>query len=87
VGIYAGLYAESQFRDVYANLNGGSNKGGGTKRPLDFKQSIVLGNPLAAAGGPGLDLTTAHGDGEIGNERVLGFARPVRIDETPCRSG
>jgi hypothetical protein len=72
------LYAKSQFRDVYAKLNGG------TKRPLDFKNSIVLGNPLSAAGGRGLDLTTAHGDGEIGNE--LSSVSPDRCEMTKRRA-
>ena len=51
---------------------------------LDFEQAVVLGDALAAAGGAGLDLPAAHGDGEIGEERVFRLARAVRHDSVPA---
>src|SRR5207248_6355093 len=40
--------------------------------------TVVFCNPLRARGRAGLDLPAAAGDGEVGDEGVLGLARAVR---------
>src|SRR5712692_3219375 len=53
---------------------------GGAEFFFDAKELIVFGNAVGAAGGAGLDLPGGSGDGEIGDEGVLGFAGAVRND-------
>src|SRR5262249_50798777 len=40
---------------------------------LDAEQLVVLGRPLTARGGAGLDLAGVHPDREVGDRRVLGL--------------
>src|SRR5437763_86070 len=47
---------------------------------LDAQQLVVLGDAVGAAGGAGLDLAGPEADREVGDEGVLGLARPVRDD-------
>src|ERR1700733_8004420 len=44
---------------------------------LDTQQLVVLGHPLAARRGAGLDLAGVGGDGQVGDERVVGLAGAV----------
>src|SRR5438093_8711763 len=54
--------------------------GGGAEFFLDAEELIVLGDAVGAAGGAGFDLAGSGGDGEIGDEGVLGFAGAVGDD-------
>src|SRR5713226_1357295 len=54
--------------------------GGGAKFFFDAKELIVFGNAVGAAGGAGFDLAGGGGDGEIGDEGVLGFAGAMGND-------
>ena len=47
---------------------------------LDAQELVVFGDAVGAGGGAGLDLAGAHGDDEIGDEGVFGFAGAVRND-------
>src|SRR5919201_6224306 len=49
---------------------------------LDLQEPIVLRHPLRPRWCSGLDLAGTRGDGEVGDERVLGFARAMR-DHAP----
>src|SRR5579885_1799754 len=51
----------------------GFEQSGVAKKPFDLKQPIVFRNPFATASGSGFDLTAAHGNSEVGHERVFGF--------------
>src|SRR5262245_5186328 len=54
---------------------------------LDAQELVVLRDAIRARGRAGLDLTGVHGDGEIGDRRVLRLAGPVRDDgRVPCRA-
>ena len=53
---------------------------GGAELFLDAQQLVVFGDAVGAGGGAGLDLARAHGDGEIGDEGIFGFAGAVRDD-------
>src|SRR5262245_45847520 len=53
---------------------------------LDPEQPVVLRDPLAPRGRPGLDLTGAHRHDEVGDRGVLGLARAVRHDRGPARA-
>ena len=44
---------------------------------FDAEKLVVLGDAVGAADRAGLDLANAGGDGEVGDEGVLGFARAV----------
>src|SRR6187455_116144 len=44
---------------------------------LDAQQLVVLGDPLGAGGGTGLDLAAVGGDREVGDRGVLGLAGTV----------
>ena len=48
-----------------------------TELLLDPKELVVLRDAIGARGRPGLDLAGVHGDGEVGDGRVLGLARAV----------
>src|SRR5579859_921522 len=50
---------------------------------LDLEQAIVFCEPLASRQRSGLDLSPAHGNREISDERVLGFTRSVRNHVSP----
>jgi len=54
--------------------------GGGAEFLFDAKELIVFGDAVGAAGGAGFDLAGGGGDGEIGDEGVLGFAGTMRDD-------
>src|SRR5690606_119083 len=41
------------------------------------QQLIVLGHTVSTGGRSGFDLTVGHRDGEVGDERILGFATAV----------
>src|SRR4029079_12041318 len=45
---------------------------------FDAEELVVLRDPVRTTGRPGLDLPCPGGDGEIGDERILGLARSVR---------
>jgi ribosomal protein S18 acetylase RimI-like enzyme len=47
---------------------------------LDAQQLVVLGDPVRAGRGAGLDLAAVGGHGEVGDGGVLGLARAVRHD-------
>src|SRR5260221_14726164 len=47
---------------------------------FDAKKLIVFGDAIGARSGTGFDLARSGGNGEIGDERVFGFAAPVRND-------
>ena len=44
----------------------------------DFEEPVVLRDALAPGGGAGFDLAAARTDGQVGDEGVRGFPRPVR---------
>src|ERR1700677_4020165 len=46
---------------------------------LDPQELVVLGDALAAGGGAGLDLAGVGGDGEVGDEGVVGITRAVGV--------
>ena len=48
-----------------------------TELLLDPQELVVLRDAIGARGCPGLDLPGVHGDGEVGDGRVLGLARAV----------
>src|SRR4029079_6608560 len=52
---------------------------------LDAEEAVVLGDPLGARRGAGLDLARPGPDDEVGDRRVLGLARAVRDDGGPSR--
>ena len=54
---------------------------------LDPDQAVVLGGALAADRRPGLDLAGAEGDGEVGDDRVLGLARALGDDDRVAARG
>ena len=47
---------------------------------LDPEELVVLGHPVGAGGGAGLDLARAGGHGDVGDGRVLGLAGAVGDD-------
>ena len=47
---------------------------------FDAEKLVVLGDAVGTRRGTGLDLAGAHGDDEIGDEGVFGFAGAVRDD-------
>src|SRR3984885_8149042 len=51
---------------------------------LDAKQLVVLGDPLAAGRGPGLELPRVGGNGQGGEESVVGLARAVADHASPA---
>src|SRR5690606_355409 len=51
--------------------------GGVAERFLDAQQLVVLGDPLAARRGTGLDLAAAGGHRQVGDRGVLGLAGAV----------
>src|ERR1700732_1644698 len=53
---------------------------GGAEFLFNAQQLIVLGDAVGAAGGAGFDLASGGGDGEIGDEGILGFAGAVGND-------
>src|ERR1700712_2606987 len=52
--------------------------GRGAELLLDPEKAVVLGDPVRARGGAGLDLAGAGGDREVGDRRVLGLSGAVR---------
>jgi hypothetical protein len=44
------------------------------------EELVVLGDAVGAAGAAGLDLAGARGDGQVGDERVLGLAGAMADD-------
>src|SRR5258706_16390930 len=54
--------------------------GGGAQFFLDAQQLVVLGDPVGARRRAGFDLAGAHGDHEVGDERVFCFAGAVGND-------
>mmetsp|Transcript_20867 Transcript_20867/g.31465 ORF Transcript_20867/g.31465 Transcript_20867/m.31465 type:complete len:237 (+) Transcript_20867:218-928(+) len=51
---------------------------------LDAQQLVVLGQALAPAGGPGLQMAGAQADRQVRDEGVLGLARAVRDENAPA---
>jgi hypothetical protein len=49
--------------------------------PLDPQELIELGDALAPASGPGLDVPGARGDRQIGDGGVLALAGTVRDEQ------
>ena len=43
-----------------------------------FRELVVFGDPFSAGRGAGLDLAAARAHGQVGDECVARFARPVR---------
>ncbi len=56
-----------------------------TELLLDPQELVVLRDAIGARRRPGLDLPGVHGDGEVGDGRVLGLARAVRDDRRVAR--
>ena len=54
-----------------------------TELLLDTKHLVILGGPLASAGGAGLDLASAETHDEVSNEAVLGLSATVRHHGAP----
>src|SRR5271169_767711 len=54
--------------------------GGAAQGFLDAQELVVFGDAVGAGGGAGFDLACAHGDDEIGEERVFGFAAAMGDD-------
>ena len=50
---------------------------------LDAEESIIFGNALTASRSTSLDLTSAEGNDEVGDDGVLSFTRSVRNHDTP----
>ena len=50
---------------------------------LDPEQLVVLGEPLAPAGRPALDVPRANSDDQVGDEGVLRLAGPVGHKDAP----
>jgi hypothetical protein len=50
---------------------------------LDAEQSIILGNTLTTSRSTSLDLSSAEGNDEVGDDGVLGLTRSVRDHDTP----
>jgi len=55
-----------------------------TQLLLDSQHLVVLGQPLRAAGGAGLDLSGAETDHQICDEAILGLAGTVRDHGSPA---
>ena len=53
---------------------------GGAQFFLYPYELVVFGDTVGARGGAGLDLACSHGDDEVGDECVFGFAGAVRDD-------
>merc|ERR1719331_1410499 len=53
---------------------------------LNAQQLVVLGEALGAARRASLDLARLEANGEVGDERILSLARPVRRHHTPARA-
>ena len=47
---------------------------------FDAQQLIVFGDPIGARKRAGLDLAGVGGDGQVGDERIFGFAGAMRDD-------
>src|SRR5271168_1579982 len=54
--------------------------GGAAQGFFDAEELVVFGDAVGAGGGAGFDLAGAHGDYEIGEEGVFGFAAAVGDD-------
>ena len=51
---------------------------------FNAKELVVLGDTFGAVWSTGLDLTRIEGDDEVGNGRILGFARTMGDDCGPA---
>ena len=54
--------------------------GGAAEGFFDAQELVVFGDAVGAGGGAGFDLAGAHGDYEIGEEGVFGFAAAMGDD-------
>ena len=51
---------------------------------LDAKHLVILGGPLASAGGAGLDLASAEAHHEVSDEAVLRLSATMRHHGSPA---
>lgn len=56
------------------------------KLMLDFKQTVIFRDPLAAAKRTGLDLSPAHRDSKVCDEGIFRLSRTMRHDIGPSRA-